>query len=167
MAETVWTHFWDMHSGGSQKEPFAHIYIQAPEEEAKVVFYNRFGHNPEGVTCTCCGSDYSITEAESFGQASGYQRGCDHAWFLPDGTEYQGEDVRIDYPSNGTYLGAREAGVVQRFVERPRTDGFASNPYRTVEEYVGDDTVFVLADDDITPEERVGVVPAQGYVWQD
>jgi hypothetical protein len=71
-----WTQFWDMHSGGSQKEDFARCYIEAPEAEAKVIFYNRFGHNPDRVTCTCCGEDYSITEAETLEQASGYHRNC-------------------------------------------------------------------------------------------
>lgn len=72
----AWTNFWDMHSGGKQKEKFAQCYIEAPEPEAKVIFYNRFGHNPERVTCTCCGEDYSISEHKTLGQASGYQRGC-------------------------------------------------------------------------------------------
>ena len=72
----MWTMFWDMHSGGGLKERWSHIYIEAPEEEAKVIFYNRFGHNPERVTCTCCGEDYSISEDESLEQLSGYQRGC-------------------------------------------------------------------------------------------
>lgn len=67
----------DMHSGGSQKEKWQYIYIQAPKEEAKVIFYNRFGHNPERVTCTCCGDDYSITESETLEQATGFERGCE------------------------------------------------------------------------------------------
>ena len=77
--ETKWTLFWDMHSGGGTKEePYEKIYIEAPEEEAKVIFYNRFGHNPERVSCTCCGEDYSIIESETLEQASGYHRNC--AW---------------------------------------------------------------------------------------
>jgi hypothetical protein len=72
----VWTQFGDMNSGGSQKEKFDKCYIEAPEEEAKSVFYSRFGHNPERVTCTCCGSDYSISESPSLEQASAYHRGC-------------------------------------------------------------------------------------------
>ena len=71
-----WTQFWDMHSGGGQKADWAMIYIEAPEEDAKVIFYNRFGHNPERVTCTCCGEDYSISEGESIEQLTGYHRGC-------------------------------------------------------------------------------------------
>lgn len=73
----MWTRFMDMHSGGGSKEkPFEYIYIEAPEAEAKVIFYNRFGHNPERVTCTCCGDDYSIYEEESLEQLSAYDRNC-------------------------------------------------------------------------------------------
>ncbi len=73
----TWTHFMDMHSGGGTKEePYEHIYIEAPEAEACVIFYNRFGHSPHCVSCTCCGNDYSVTEAESLEQATGYERGC-------------------------------------------------------------------------------------------
>ena len=72
----MWTQFMDMHSGGRSKEDWEYIYIEAPEDEAKVIFYNRFGHNPERVTCTCCGEDYSITESKTLEQATAYERGC-------------------------------------------------------------------------------------------
>ena len=73
------TLFQDMHSGGRCKEePFEHIYIEAPEAEAKVIFYNKFGHNPDRVTCTCCGNDYSIGEYESLAQATAYERNCEY-----------------------------------------------------------------------------------------
>ena len=52
----------DMHSGGSQKESVGYIYIEAPQSEAVVIFFNKFGHSPFRVTCTCCGEDYSMTE---------------------------------------------------------------------------------------------------------
>ncbi len=75
--EMEWTQFWDMHSGGGTKEePYEKIYIEAPETEAKVIFYNKFGHNPERVSCTCCGEDYSISESVSLEQASAYHRNC-------------------------------------------------------------------------------------------
>lgn len=51
-----------------------HIFIEAPESEAKVIFYNRFGRNPDKVTCACCGNDYSTSESESLEQATGYYR---------------------------------------------------------------------------------------------
>jgi hypothetical protein len=66
-----------MHSGGGTKEePYEKIYIEAPEDEAKVIFYNRFGHSPERVSCTCCGEDYSISESSSLEEITGYHRGC-------------------------------------------------------------------------------------------
>jgi len=72
-----WTLFWDMHSGGYTKvEPYDKIYIEAPQEEAETIFYNRFGRNPNCVTCTCCGPDYSIDESATFEQASGHHRGA-------------------------------------------------------------------------------------------
>ena len=73
----MWTHFWDMHSGGGSKEQWQHIFIEAPENEAISIFYSRFGHNPYRVSCTCCGCDYSIDTAESLDQLTGYHRGCD------------------------------------------------------------------------------------------
>ena len=77
--ESKWTLFWDVSSGGDLKEEsYEKIYIEAPEEEAKVIFYNRFRHNPDRVSCTCCGKDYEISESENLEQASGYHRNC--AW---------------------------------------------------------------------------------------
>lgn len=78
MAKDIWTKFWDMHSGGGSKERYEHIYIQALEEEAKRIFYGKFGHNPERVTCTCCGEDYSISSGE-LSQITGYHRGCEYS----------------------------------------------------------------------------------------
>jgi hypothetical protein len=55
-----------MHSGGGLKEaPYQYIYIECgSEEEGKLIFYNRFGHAPERISCTCCGDDYSISFGE-------------------------------------------------------------------------------------------------------
>ena len=66
----MWTAFMDMHSGGGTKEgSFERIYIEAPEEEAHVIFYNRFGHSPSRVSCTCCGEDYSTTMYDTLEEA--------------------------------------------------------------------------------------------------
>ena len=76
----MFTRFMDMHSGGgTQMSPYEYIYIEAPEDEAKVIFYNRFGFNPERVTCTCCGNDYSISCEETLAKASAYDRGCEYS----------------------------------------------------------------------------------------
>jgi hypothetical protein len=75
MKKIKWTEFMDMHSGGGCKEePYEYIYIQAPEEEARVIFYNRFGHDPDRVSCTCCGQDYSVTEYDSLDKATEFER---------------------------------------------------------------------------------------------
>lgn len=63
------TVFYDMHSGGNQKENFSCLIIQADEETATLVFQNRFGHNPRRISCTCCGPDYSISEFDSLAEA--------------------------------------------------------------------------------------------------
>lgn len=69
------TQFMDMHSGGSAKEkPYEYIYIEAPEDEARSVFYSRFGHNPDRISCTCCGQDYSVTVYETLEDATVYER---------------------------------------------------------------------------------------------
>ena len=70
----MWTEFFDMHSGGGSKEKFEHIYIEAPKEQAEVIFYNRFGHNPNRVSCTCCGQDYSVFESDTLEEATEYTR---------------------------------------------------------------------------------------------
>jgi hypothetical protein len=116
-----WTEFWDMHSGGGQKEKWAKIFIQAPEEEARVIFYNRFGHNPDRVTCTCCGPDYAVREEPSLTEATRYQR-----------EEAFGLKTKLD-----------------------------------LVEYLEEDGVLAIFEDDIKPQEREGDVPRQGYVWVD
>jgi hypothetical protein len=73
----MFTRFWDMHSGGSLKEKWQMIYIEAPESEAKIIFYNRFGHHPYRITCSCCGEDYSINECDTLKEATAFHRGCD------------------------------------------------------------------------------------------
>lgn len=73
----MWTRFMDMHSGGGSKEKWEKILIEANEEEAKVIFYNRFGHNAERVSCTCCGEDYSISSHEDILRLTAYDRNCD------------------------------------------------------------------------------------------
>ncbi len=67
---TVFTSFRDMHSGGSQKLEYHEIYIEAPEEQAKIVFERKFGRDPENITCFCCGNDFWIEEDESLEEAT-------------------------------------------------------------------------------------------------
>lgn len=139
----MWTLFWDMHSGGGTKEgSYEKIYIEAPAEEAKIIFYNRFGHNPERVSCTCCGDDYSIRESATLEQASGYHRNCRYAY----------KDKAKKGP--GAY------------VEEPDPER-NWRPYIALDQYLKSKEVLVIRADDIKPEERKGEVPEQGYVWRD
>lgn len=94
----------DMHSGGSLKEDKQYIYIEAPKEEAKVIFYNIYWHNPERVTCTCCWDDYSINESEDLIQATGYERGCDFDSKTKKYIESETGDSRRTYQSLDEYL---------------------------------------------------------------
>jgi hypothetical protein len=130
----AWTKFMDMYSGGGLKEKWKYIYIEAPKDEAKVIFYNRFGHNPERVTCTCCGDDYSISTDESLEQLTGFDRGC----------EYE----------DGYYI------------EQPSTQ-YSFMKYRTLDKYKQDTSVLIIPASEIKPEERIGHIPEQGYVWID
>lgn len=160
--ENKWTHFWDMHSGGGQKEKWAHIFIEAPIQEAIVIFYNRFGHNPSRVTCTCCGEDYAISEEKTLEQATAYERGC--MWGYRD--------------SEGNQVSEGEAHV-GKGVKRKLKDGYFSGyleqgdpkcsykKYRTLDEYLQKESVHIIYAIDIEDEERIGDVPQQGYVWQD
>jgi hypothetical protein len=153
-----WTEFWDMHSGGSQKEDFARCYIQAPEEEACRIFYARFGHNPLRVTCTCCGEDYSISESDSLEEATAYPRDCRYA-------QRQEEDKAGPYKGRKRYYG---------FYLEPGEDppegftideGFYRGDPIPLKEYLKEPDVHVIRVKDIKPHERTGRVPEQGYVW--
>lgn len=65
MKDNKWTVFCDMSSGGGQKLEWRKIFIEAPEKEARNIFYNRFDRYPDHVTCDCCGSDYSVNELDN------------------------------------------------------------------------------------------------------
>ena len=141
-----WTLFKDMSSGGGTKEePYELIFIEALEHEARLIFYNRFGHNPERVTCTCCGPDYSINESPSLEEASAYHRHCK---FIECGRDKEGNWLE---DGGGHY------------VEEPNEYG----DYETLEEFKKRDDVLIIYDKDIKPKERKGDVPAQGYIWAD
>jgi len=154
-----WTLFWDMHSGGDLKEDWAKIYIEAPKEEAKLIFYNRFGHNPERVTCTCCGEDYAIDESESLEEASAFHRGCEYGYFDPQGNEVSRAQALLEPPR--FWL---KPGYTSRYVERQRRE-FKWARYLTLEQYIQEDDVLIIRKEDIKPAEREGTIPTQGYVW--
>ena len=135
---TKWTRFMDMHSGGDTKlPPYEYIYIEAPETEAITIFFNRFGHNPSRVTCTCCGDDYSINEEENLQQATAFERGCND--------------------KDGKYIEEPRTSEYSDHVWK----------HTSLEDYLKKETVLVIRKEWIRPEERKGSVPSQGYVWMD
>ena len=155
----MWTHFWNMHSGGSLKEKFAHIYIEAPKEEAIVIFYNRFGHNPERVTCTCCGSDYSISEEELIEQLTAYERGCDYVYFRPNGDECLQDEAWVI----GEGL---KKGYTSGYVERENKGKFSWQTFQSLKEFSKRKDIAIIKAREIKPFEKKGTVPVEGYVWK-
>ena len=155
----MWTYFMDLHSGGEQKLDWAHVFIEALEAEAKVIFYNRFKRNPERVTCTCCGNDYSISEHADLAQATAHERGCDYGYVLPDGTEKTDEDA-LALPLEKR----RELKAHGRYLERKSRRGWARE-YQTLEDYMKTESVHFIPASHIKAEERGGSVPAEGFVW--
>ena len=131
----MWTQFMDMHSGGGNKEGYDYIYVELPEREAVVWFYNRFGHNPNRVTCTCCGEDYSISESETLEGLTGYERGCRY------------DDEKREY------------------VEEVDPIYSKWKQYMTLDEYKQKDNILIVSRDEVNPEELEGEVPEEGYVW--
>ena len=74
MKKTV-TRFMDMHSGGHQKTPYTHIYIKESLDKAIKTFKEIFERDPDNVTCTCCGEDFTYEEYDSLEEATAYDRG--------------------------------------------------------------------------------------------
>ena len=154
----VWTYFSDMNSGGGRKEAFRKLYIEAAEEEAKSVFYSRYGHNPERVSCTCCGQDYSIgQENASLAQVTAFERNCDYAYFNAKGKEVPEKEAFV------RGKGMKE-GYTDGYLERPRHQDI---PIISLEDFLAESDVVVIYATDIKPAERNVKIPQQGYVWQD
>jgi hypothetical protein len=142
-----WTHFHDMHSGGGTKEKYGRIFIEAPQAEAEIIFQNRFGHNPNRVSCTCCGPDYSTSEYESLEDATGYERNCECS---DDGY------IEVQRQSNLD---------IRRRCNTAASDSWGL--YMTLDQYIASGACLVIRANEIKPEERVGELREQGYVWRD
>ena len=160
----MWTRFMDMHSGGSQKEKWPYIYIEAPEKEAISVFYNRFGHNPKRVTCACCGADYSISSNEDLAQLTAYDRGC-----IPlKSKKYKsGKDKGLyrPTPKNIKYWYEKGEHPSKGFELNLEYKSFQST-YRPLKKFMKDKLMncFIPAKK-IKLEELTIDVPEEGYIW--
>ena len=91
-----WTEFSDNWSGGCAKEPWDHIFIQAKPSAAYSVFLAVFEHDPQDVSCSCCGPAYSIHQAGEidFGK-SFFIKAADiePEWVIKDPTVYSSESA--------------------------------------------------------------------------
>lgn len=92
------TRFMDMHSGGHLKTPYTHIYIDEPLGEAVRTFRDLFRHDPDNITCKCCGKDFFYEEYSSLEEATAHDREC-----LWSGKKYNLKTARI---SVDDYFGA-------------------------------------------------------------
>lgn len=153
----TWTHFHDMHSGGGQKLDRGHIFIEAPKPEAEVIFQNRFKRNPNRVTCTCCGEDYSISEETSLEEATAFERGCAYVYRGPDGQEVEESEA---WKSGKGILEGYKGGYEERGGGR-----LQFREYTPLADYLAAGNVHVIRADEIKPEERQGSLRAEGYVW--
>ena len=168
--KTKWTLFWDMHSGGSSKEKWDKIYIEAPKIEARIIFYNRFGHNPERTTCTCCGDDYSIDEDDSLEESSGFHRNCRSGYLDKKGKEIHKDKawksgIGLIDNAKDTYFEEDDKENLKR-VKAYGGDFWRSKKHIPLKDYIKDKNVLVIYAKDIKSSERVGKVPEQGYVWK-
>lgn len=145
----MWTHFYDMHSGGGQKLDWGHIYIEAPRDEAERIFAARFGRRADKVTCSCCGEDYSVSSEEDLAQLTAFQRNCrsvesrrgdDGGFITPP--KYYLEDG--EQPPEGWLVDER----FKRY-----------QPYMTLAEYIKSDGVKVIPTSEIAPHERAAALP--------
>ena len=160
----MWTLFWDMSSGGGSKEKWDKIYIELPQAEAEVYFYNRFGHNPNRVSCTCCGPDYTISEDESLKQLSGFHRNaeCTETKTDPDTGLYLNDD-----PNSGLYLDPGEDPPEGYKIDDTFSMYREHRKFISVEDYKKLDSVLVVPKEEIDSSMCTGEVPEQGYVWRD
>jgi hypothetical protein len=152
----MWTHFMDMHSGGGQKLDWSHIFIEAPQGEAESIFYAMFGRNPNRVTCTCCGEDYSISEHESLEQATGFERGCAYEYTDAEGNSF-GDDIWYKLPIE------KRRELKGRYVER--TGPKAWKAYCTLDDYLATGKVKTVRASEIAQGMADTPVPEEGYVW--
>ena len=97
----TWTYFWDMHSGGRQKLSWSLIYIEAPEAEARTIFRERLGRDPDNVTCDCCGEDYAVSSGETLAAVSAFHRGEETVYGRPDDDAMSVEDYERAGGRNG------------------------------------------------------------------
>lgn len=149
-----------MYSGGGQKLKWAKIYIEAPQADAEIIFQNRFGRNPNRVTCTCCGPDYSISESDSLAEASAFHRNCGYFYRDPKGKICPEDEAWV------TGKGLKK-GYSGGYEEMPSKEKWRTGKHIGLEEYLASDSAHAIYAKDIKRDERKGTLHEEGYVWRD
>jgi len=164
--EKNWTLFWDMHSGGSLKEPpYDKIYIEISREVAERVFQAKFGHNPNRVTCTCCGEDYSISDYDTLEEASAYHRNC--IWAEPKRPDNYN---KLSFQEQCEWSKIHPGGWFESLNTVPndwRTDSKSDKDVIPLQEYVSRKNIKVICANEITDAEKNTELGGRGYVWDD
>jgi len=168
----VWTHFNDMHSGGGLKLKWKYIFIEAPQSEAVIIFQNRFGRNPNKITCGCCGSDYSISEDTNLKVASGFERGCDS---LETPTNEKGlylndeEDLAKVYGKEAAryfkehyYL---DDGEEPKHGFKREEKHYKPHEFQLLKDFKRRKEVFIIPKEKIKAEEKEGELKEEGWIW--
>jgi hypothetical protein len=118
------------------------------------VFYAVFGRNPNRVTCTCCGEDYSISGYADLAQATGYERHCEYVYRDAHGTEVGGEKAW------------QRDGLTGSYEDRMQTKyNSERRPSIPLDLYLTSGECKVVYANEITPEMLGVEPPEQGYVW--
>jgi len=171
----MWTHFYDMHSGGGMKEPpYEHIFIEADRDDARSIFYDAFGHSPDRISCTCCGEDYSIYTDETLEELTGYHRGCAYANFFKDAddeghlqrlTKKETEETGYN-GSEWVHLPTKRL-IFGRYIEEPDSKRL-SREYMTLEDYLKQESVLVITAEEINTRglDPNTHVPEEGWTWK-
>ncbi len=168
----VYTQFMDMHSGGGQKLKWKYIYIEASLKEAKIIFQNKFKRNPERVTCTCCGGDYSISESKDLEQASAYERRCKYQHFDKEGNEIDKDKAWISGKGfvnecYAKYIEKEDREEIDDMKKKyPDSDWEEYKKYIPLKDYKKKKDILVITKKIIKAEWRKGELKEEGYVWK-
>lgn len=157
------TLFWDTHSHGTQKEKWSKIYIEAPEDIARKVFFAKFQHNADRVSCTCCGPDYSVSEDDTFAEASAYHRNVPHAYNPKNKDEYGDIEPGESLPKGWVW---GESTLIKAKCQRFENGRFDDT--MSVEYYLRNgDCLFIDKKEveDILSQVGQVDIPRQGWVW--
>lgn len=153
-----WTCFMDAHSGGKQKLDWSHIYVELPEDEATIFFQNRFKRNPSRVTCTCCGSDYSIIEGATLLDVTGYERNCRYAYF-------DAKDNEVDQTKAWICGDGFINGCSARYIDEADTK-CNYREYISMPDFLKLPEKLIIHRKDIENSELKGSIRQEGYIWR-